>query len=201
MHDMSLHIMDLIENSLCAKATIVAICVHIDETADLLQVCVEDNGEGICVPPEQALSPFYTTRKAKRVGFGLSFLKDAAETAGGALSLSRSEGLRGISVMARMQLSHINRPPLGDLAATISAMILMHPDVDFRLNIRAGRQGRAFQLTEYAKSRGLDRNANVELASSAFAALRSELEPWQKCERISWMGKRRTEPMTWPGNR
>jgi hypothetical protein len=189
MHDLSLHILDMIENSLHAKSTVVAIDLEIDRHSDLLVVRVEDNGEGIRVPPEQALNPFYTTSKKKKVGLGLSFFKSAAEMAGGKLTLSHSQGLGGVVVEARMMLTHIDRPPLGELASTISTMILLNPDVDFRLSIRSGNRARHFSLSEFIKQTGLDGGANVQLASSVFEALRAELEPWTRSELITWMDK------------
>jgi hypothetical protein len=189
MHDLSLHVLDLIENSLRAKATIVAIRVDIDEAADLLQVCVEDNGEGIRVPSEEVLNPFYTTNRMKKVGLGLSFFKAAAEMAGGKLTLARSAELGGVAVTVRMELTHVNRPTLGDLATTVSTMIFLNPEIDFRLIVRSGARIRRFGLAEFMKSRGLSGSANVQLASAVHEALRVELEPWSRCELISWMAR------------
>jgi hypothetical protein len=187
MHDLSLHILDLIENSLRAKASIVAIDVEIDAAADLLRLRVEDNGEGIRVPPEEVLNPFYTTHGTKKVGLGLSFFKVAAEMAGGQLTLAKSAELGGLAVTVTMELTHVNRPPLGDLAASISTMIFMNPGADFRLAVRSGAKNQRFSLSEFRKKRGLDGGANVRLASSVFEILRTELEPWHKCELITWL--------------
>jgi hypothetical protein len=197
MHDLSLHVLDLIENSLRAQATVVAIRVDIDETSDLLQVRVEDNGEGIRVPPEEVLNPFYTTNRMKRVGLGLSFFKVAAEMAGGQLKLARSEELGGVAVTVKMELTHVNRPPLGDLATTISTMIFLNPNIDFRLTVRFGTTVRQFRLAEFMRSRGLDGGANVQLASAVHESLRAELAPWNRCELIGWMARWPAGKETW----
>jgi signal transduction histidine kinase len=182
LHDISLHILDLIENSLHAGASVVGITVDIDKTADLMWVCVEDNGEGMQSTPEQVLNPFYTTSGSKRVGLGLSFFKAAAEMAGGQLTVSRSEELGGVSIMAKMKLTHIDRPPLGDLAATISTMVLANPSLDFQLSLRSSERNFTFRLSDFARGCGLNAEANVHLASSAYELLRTELEEWKKSE-------------------
>jgi hypothetical protein len=187
MHDLSLHILDLIENSLRAKATTVSIHVDIDQALDRLLVRVEDNGEGIRVPPEEVLNPFYTTSRTKRVGLGLSFFKVAAEMAGGHLTLGKSRELGGVAVTATMELTHVDRPPLGDLAATISTMIFINPHVDFRLTIRSGKRAHQFLLSEFMKKKKLDGGANVQLGNLVLETLQAELAPWNRCERISWM--------------
>jgi hypothetical protein len=180
LHDLSLHLLDLIENSLRAKATVVAIRIEIDKEADLIRLHVEDNGEGIRVPAEHVLNPFYTTSRRKKVGLGLSLFKAAAELAGGGLSLSRSSNLGGVVVEVWMQLYHVDRPPLGDLAKTLSTMILLHPAVDFHLSVRSGAREYVFQASEHAREHGLDENANVALANSVSRVLGAEQEQWKK---------------------
>lgn len=187
MHDLSLHVMDLIENSVRAHATVVSLQVIIDVAGDRLQIRVEDDGVGIQGPPEAVFDPFYTTSKTKKVGLGLSFLKGAAELAGGGVSLSRSAELGGTTVTARIALTHVNRPALGDLAATISTMILLNPGVDFRLQVSSGAHRREFCLSRFMAERGLSGDANVQVAASVLEHLRKELEPWTLCERISWV--------------
>jgi signal transduction histidine kinase len=184
LHDISLHILDLIENSLHARASIVDIRMEIDKKGDWILVRVEDNGEGMQAPPEQALNPFYTTRRSKRVGLGLSLFKAAAESAGGQLTLSRSEDLGGMSVRAKMKLSHIDRPPLGDLATTISTMVLANPSIDFHLSLNSGDQTFSFRLSQFAGECGLNAESNVDLASSVHELLRAELETWKQKELI-----------------
>jgi hypothetical protein len=189
MHDLSLHIMDMIENSLHAHATVISIGIEIDHADDLLVVRVEDDGEGTSVAPELLLDPFYTSRLTKKVGLGLSFFRMAAELAGGKLTMSRSQALGGMAVEARMELTHVDRPPLGDLSATISTMVFMNPHVDFRLAVRSGNQTRHFRVSEFITQKSLDGGANVQLANSVLEALRGELEPWTRSELITWMDR------------
>jgi anti-sigma regulatory factor (Ser/Thr protein kinase) len=117
VRDLSLHILDVMENSIRAGATAISLTVAEDPEQDRLTIIVEDNGPGLSVPPDVATDPFYTTKNGKRTGLGLSLLRATAEQAGGKLTLRRSE-LGGLAVEAAMQLSHVDRSPLGDLAAT-----------------------------------------------------------------------------------
>lgn len=137
MRDISLHILDLIENSLRAGATHVIVVVDQQPAEDRMTVAVEDNGPGLPVSNEVASDPFFTTKAGKRVGLGLSLFRAAAERAGGTLSLDRSS-LGGLAVRATFQLNHIDRSPLGDLAATLSTLCLTSPAVRFTARLRMG---------------------------------------------------------------
>ena len=78
---------------------------------------VEDDGPGLPVPPDEALDPFFTTKQGKKTGLGLSlFLPGRARPPAAACSVGRSGRLGGVEVRAWMELSHIDRPPLGDVA-------------------------------------------------------------------------------------
>jgi hypothetical protein len=182
LHDLSLHILDLIENAVHAQASIVEIRVEIDKKGDWLLVQVADNGEGLSIAPEQALDPFCTTARSKRVGLGLSLFKAAAESAGGQLTLSRSEDLGGTLVKATMRLSHIDRVPFGDLATTISTMIFANPSIDFHLSMESSNRTFYFKLSQFAYERGLKAESNVDLASAAHDFLKVELGTWEKSE-------------------
>ncbi len=68
------------ENSIRARASVIAVTVEALPAQDLLRVVVEDNGTGLKVPPEQVLDPFYTTKRGKKTGLGLSLFRAAAES-------------------------------------------------------------------------------------------------------------------------
>jgi anti-sigma regulatory factor (Ser/Thr protein kinase) len=137
VRDLSLHLLDLIENAIRAEATVVAVTVVEDTACDRLKLVVEDNGPGLSVPPEVALNPFYTTKEGKRTGLGLSLIQGAAQRAGGGVELGRSP-LGGLAVTATMQLSHVDRSPMGDLAATISSVVCTNPEIDLRCRFVVG---------------------------------------------------------------
>lgn len=108
---------------------------------DLLTMRIEDDGPGFAEPPEVVLDPFYTTKRGKKTGLGLSLLQATAQRAGGDLAIGRSQ-LGGACVEARMGLSHVDRSPLGDLAATLATVSCTHPEVDVRMSLEADGGGR-----------------------------------------------------------
>ncbi len=136
---MSLHILDLIENAIRAGAAVVAIAVEEDPDRDVLCIGVEDNGPGLPVAPETAVDPFFTTKEGKKTGLGLSLLKYRAEQAGGTFRLERA-CLGGVAVRAVMPLSHVDRSPLGDLAATLASVVCTSPEVELRCRLRVGER-------------------------------------------------------------
>ncbi len=92
---------------------------------------MEDDGPGLPVEPEQALDPFFTTKRNKTTGLGLSLFRQAAEEAGGGLDVDRSVDLGGVAVRAWMSLANVDRPPLGDVATSILTMVATNPEIQF----------------------------------------------------------------------
>ena len=120
----------------CARgATVIATAIVADRAADELSIAVEDDGPGLPVEPEQALDPFFTTKANKKTGLGLSLFRQAAEAAGGGLSVGRSGDLGGVAVRAWMRLGDVDRPPLGDVAASIATMVATNPEIEFRVDL------------------------------------------------------------------
>lgn len=138
MHDLSLYLLDILENSVRAGATVISTTIVADRAADELLIRVEDDGPGLPVEPEQALDPFFTTKRDKKTGLGLSLFRQAAEAAGGGLAVGRSDELGGARVSARMSLVNVDRPPLGDIAASIATMVVTNPEIEFRVDVADG---------------------------------------------------------------
>ncbi|MDX9975064.1 MAG: ATP-binding protein, partial [FCB group bacterium] len=134
MRDLSLHILDLLENAVRAGATTLRVCVAEDRGRDRLELAVEDDGPGLGVAPERAADPFFTTGQ-KRVGLGLSLFRQAALDAGGDFRIETSE-LGGTAVRASLQLSHVDRKPLGDLASSLLPIACTHPEAELQCILR-----------------------------------------------------------------
>ncbi len=161
MRDLSLHILDIIENSIRAEATEIRVTVVESHGKDLMEIVVEDNGVGLNVSPEQALDPFYTTKKGKRTGLGLSLFQSAAERAEGQLTIGESD-LGGVLVSVQMKLSHIDRSPLGDLAATVSSVVCTNPNL--QMTCRLVVDDREYTVTAQEVARELPDGARCGLA-------------------------------------
>ena len=135
MHDLSLYLLDILENSVRAGATVIATTIVADRTRDELSMLVEDDGPGLPVEPEQALDPFFTTKANKKTGLGLSLFRQAAEAAGGGLCVGGSPDRGGASGRAWLRLGDVDRPPLGDVAASIATMVVTNPEIEFRVDL------------------------------------------------------------------
>ncbi len=126
MRELSLHILDLAQNSLAAGATQLDIRVTEDLAGNRLTIQVVDNGRGMSAERSQAvLDAFVTSRTTRKVGFGLPLLKLAAEQAGGGLWIESRLG-EGTSVQAEFQYDHLDRAPLGDMSGTLVSILTLN---------------------------------------------------------------------------
>ena len=135
MKELSLNILDITENSVKAGATLTEILI--DETPDLLELQIVDNG---CGMSEEILkgveNPFYTTRTTRKVGLGIPLLKMAAEQTEGSFKItsvaeSDDSENHGTKVQAVFNKNHLDYTPLGDVVSSITTLIQGHPDADF----------------------------------------------------------------------
>jgi anti-sigma regulatory factor (Ser/Thr protein kinase) len=143
MEDLSLHVLDLVENAIAAGAERVGIAVNENERRDLLTIRVTDDGRGMS-PEEKrlALDPFFTTKR-KRTGLGLPLLAQTAALAGGKVVIA-SAPTKGTKITASFRYHHIDRPPLTKMAETMMMLVFGHPEIDFRYRHR--RNGRDFNF-------------------------------------------------------
>jgi hypothetical protein len=131
MEDLSLHILDIAENSVAAQADTIEIIITEARGENLLSLEVNDNGVGMDEETvKNALDPFYTSKSVRRFGFGLSLLSEAAKAANGHLSIESKKG-EGTRVRADFQFDHIDRQPLGDMGQTFITLVIGNPEVDF----------------------------------------------------------------------
>jgi anti-sigma regulatory factor (Ser/Thr protein kinase) len=141
MEDLSLHILDIAENSLAAGARNIHIAITEDVVADVLQVEVTDDGVGMR-PAElkRADDPFFTTKPDHKTGLGLSLLKQAVHESNGSLEVVSSPN-RGTTVTASFQASHPNCKPVGNMADTIIALVASSEEVNVVfIHTREGRK-------------------------------------------------------------
>ena len=132
MREISLHVLDVLENSLEAGATRVTLCIEEDWSADRLTIAVQDDGRGMDADTlARVLDPFFTTRVTRHVGLGLPLFAAAAERCNGKLTVESKEG-GGTLVRAAFRLSHIDRAPLGDITGTLISFLLGQHHCDLR---------------------------------------------------------------------
>lgn len=134
MKELSLHLLDIVQNSVRAKATEIEITVREDLTQDLLEIIIKDNGKGMPKALiDQIKNPFATTRTTRKVGLGIPLLLEACQRCEGDLEIQSEEGA-GTSLRAYFKNSHIDRAPMGDLVNTITMLILSSPEIRYIFN-------------------------------------------------------------------
>lgn len=130
MKELSLHILDLAENSTKANANLIKITIEENLEKDILILSIEDNGVGMENELlKKVTDPFVTTRKTRKVGLGLSLMKSAALRCEGDFKITSQKGI-GTSVYCSFKHSHIDRAPLGNMGETIASIINYNSGID-----------------------------------------------------------------------
>lgn len=129
MNSIAHHIIDLVNNSIRARASQIQVDVCRDSGTGFLELCIQDNGIGMSEEVRlKALDPFFTTRKSRKLGFGLPFIRMSAEQSGGSFELHSQSG-QGCRLIARFNTNSIDMLPLGDLPSALTQLLCSHPDI------------------------------------------------------------------------
>lgn len=131
MREISLHILDIVQNSVVAGATKINVTVCEDIASNKLTVEISDNGCGMTKEfLEKVIDPFTTKRTTRKVGLGIPLFKSAAETTGGSFNIESQVG-KGTCVTAVFGYSHIDRQPLGNMAETMLGLFTSYENINF----------------------------------------------------------------------
>lgn len=143
MKDLSMHILDIAENSVRAGST--EVDVELYDQDNRLELVIRDNGCGMDAEMVRNITdPYMTSRTSRKVGLGLPFLKMNAEQTGGSVWVESAPG-KGTCVRAIFMKDHIDCIPEGDVPSTLAALMTGHPGVNFR--IRIDKNGESFDLS------------------------------------------------------
>ncbi len=154
MRDLSMHVLDIAQNSIKAGATLVAITFERDEQ-QRLAFAVRDDG---CGMSEEFLSrvtdPFTTTRTTRKVGLGIPMLKHSAEMSGGDFGIESTVGV-GTHIHATFCLNNIDCIPMGDICDTLLTLVVLNPDKpDFLFQATAPGKEALFDTREVRQALG-----------------------------------------------
>jgi signal transduction histidine kinase len=131
VRELSLHILDIAENSIRAQATEVYIEIEENIKQNFFRFFISDNG---CGMDEELLkkvrSPFGTSRTTRKVGLGIPLLEEACKRCNGKLDIESTPG-KGTTLTVSMEYNHIDRAPMGDIVSTIVTLIGANPHIDF----------------------------------------------------------------------
>jgi len=123
MNELSLHILDLAQNSIRANAGLLEIYIQENPEQDFFSIEIIDNGCGMEADTLKRVSdPFYTSRTTRKVGLGIPMLKQNAEQCDGSFHIESTPGI-GTRLKATFSYKHIDRPILGDIVGTILILL------------------------------------------------------------------------------
>jgi len=145
MDNLSLYLLDLLQNSIKANAKLIELTIY---ESNHLEIVIKDNGIGMTEKElEVASSPFYTTRTTRKVGLGLAMIKLLTEQTEGSFDLTSQKGV-GTILKLSFDHHHLDMPDLGDLGEMIY-MISIHQDVeDFIFDYHHNNENYHYQLKE-----------------------------------------------------
>ncbi len=154
MRELSLHIMDIVENGITAGADRIGIDIIADSSQNFLIFKVTDNGSGIPGHMKESVTnPFTTNRTTRKVGLGLSLLKEAALRCDGHFEIISKEQ-KGTRVKVLFKLDHIDRAPMGNIAISLITLIIGNPTTHFIFNYKSDNDTFLFNTEEIKKELG-----------------------------------------------
>jgi hypothetical protein len=154
MEDLSLHILDIAENSIAAGAGKIKIKIIEDTKKNFLTIEIADNGKGMDKDAvRKAYDPFFTTKTVRRVGLGVPLLAQAARESNGSISIVSKKD-RGTTITANFQHNHIDRKPLGAIEKTMVVLIVANPELDFLYEHRRNKHVYSLDTVKIKKKLG-----------------------------------------------
>lgn len=154
MRDISLHILDIMQNSTAARAGLIRVTILVHSDTGLLEIEIADNGCGMESDLlARVTDPFTTTRTTRKVGLGIPLFMASSEQSGGSFSIVSKKDA-GTTLTATFQINHIDRPPLGDLAGVITDMAAAWPAVEIQLILGCGDNKFEFNSSEVSRMLG-----------------------------------------------
>ena len=183
MKDLADHLFDILENSVTAGATKVIITLGIYNKRFFWKI--RNNGQGL--KKKDVIDPFVTSRKTRRVGLGLSLLKETAESTNGFLKIS-SLNDKGVSLEFETDISHIDAKPFGDLSKVFVDAVNCWPNVDFKILIEIEKNKNRY-VFDTKKVRSILKEGELQLKEIQDVIYRSI----NKERSIAMVGKRNAQ--------
>lgn len=165
MIDLAMHMMDIVQNSIRAKASKIEIDFRESSQSDTFTFSVKDNGSGMTTEMiEKLKDPFFTTRTTRRVGLGVPFLKMSSEQTGGSLKIQSELGV-GTTIGAVYKTDNPDCLPLGDLGGYLVLLVIANPEIHFSFRYAIDEKEFSLDTKELAEQ-GITELSNNEMASA-----------------------------------
>ncbi len=177
MRDLSMHVLDIAQNSIKAGASLVTVAFAVDENR-VLTFSVRDDGCGMT--PDflaRVTDPFTTTRTTRKVGLGIPMLKQSAEMAGGTFGIESEIG-KGTWIHASFDLSNIDCIPMGEICDSLVTLIVLNPETpDFVFQAFAPEKEALFDTRQVREALGGVSLAEPEVAAWIKESIDEEFKP------------------------
>lgn len=148
MNELSLYVLDIVQNSLAAKSKNIYLNITDSKINNLLTIEVIDDGIGMSKETlDKVLSPFYTSRKTRKVGLGLPLFKELCEMCSGSFTISSEEG-KGTTLKGTFVLNNIDLPPFGDLVGTLYILVINEENIDIYFKYQTDKDSFSFNTKE-----------------------------------------------------
>ena len=171
-------IADTAQNSIEAGARHVTLSLVEDGTT--IAVRITDDGKGMDEATQvRAFNPFYTEpgkHDRRKVGLGLPILKQLCEATDGTVSLKSRKGA-GTELSYTFSATHIDLPPMGDIAEAILMLFNYPGDFDLAFTHRKGTEEYSISRLELADAvGGLESAEGITLAKEFLKSQEEELQ-------------------------
>ena len=159
-------IADTAQNSIEAGAKHVTLTLV--EDGATIAVTITDDGKGMDEETQaRAFNPFYTEagkHDKRKVGLGLPILKQLCEATDGAVSLRSQKGV-GTELRYSFSATHIDLPPMGDLAGAVLMLFNYPGDFELTFTHKKGESEYSISRSELAEAvGGLESAEGIALA-------------------------------------
>ncbi|MEG0829271.1 MAG: sensor histidine kinase [Anaerovoracaceae bacterium] len=176
MNELSLHVMDIIQNSIDADSTIIQTKIQVDEAGKKIIMVIKDNGYGMDKDTlRKVVDPFYTSRTTREIGLGISMFKGAAELSGGDFDIASQKGL-GTQVTATFNNHSIDRQPMGNIGNVFFLLLLSHSKIDMKLELASTTGSFIFCSKPFIKAVVASGESNMEAAFKSETLINNQLQ-------------------------
>lgn len=123
MKELSLHILDIVQNSIKAGASLIELYIVEKTNDNIFSIKIKDDGCGMDEETlKNVINPFFTTRTTRKVGLGIPLLQEAALRCNGKFNIESKKGV-GTNLLCSFERNSIDRAPLGDISSTIMTIV------------------------------------------------------------------------------
>ncbi len=173
-----MHVLDIAQNSIKARATHVSIDFTIDAQG-WMTLTVRDDGCGMDAEfLRRVQDPFTTTRTTRKVGLGIPMIQQSAAMTGGTLRIESAPG-NGTTLVATFDLCHVDCPPMGEMCDTLLTLVMLNPDApEFLFTASEGDRSALFDTEQIRAALGSEIPLNQpDIIEWMKASIQEEFKP------------------------